>query len=112
MHSRSNDNKGFDDFAKSAIWNTDDGAFLYCIVRVQDFLYVYWVDVGSATDDQILLPPDDIKEAVSAEPPEVSAPHPSVYEHFRGGAVILVVPVHQTGRSGQKLTHIPSRKVV
>jgi len=71
MHSGSHNNKGFDDFAKSAIWNTDDGAFLDCIVRVQDFLYVYWVDVGSATNDQILLPPDDIKEAVSADPDSI-----------------------------------------
>jgi len=66
-----------DGLSPEAVGDPDDGRLLHVGVPEQRFLHLPRVDVVATTDDQILLPVEEVEVAVLGEPTGVPGVEPS-----------------------------------
>src|SRR6478752_4393529 len=111
VHALPYNDEGFDDLAERLVGNADDRALADGLMRVKNVLDVHRIDVGATPNDQILLPSDDVEEAVSIELAEIAASHPAIHDGLGRRPCIFVIAAHQAGTSQDYFPHVANVQI-
>src|SRR5215468_5974868 len=93
------------------MWQAYDSGFQDRGVLVQHFLDLARIHVETAADDQVLLPIDDVEEAVAVLHSQIACVEPAVPDRVRGRVRALPVALHHIVPADGDLTDLAGRQV-